>query len=85
MSFSIHIVYGYISKIGIIQKTNSQRVARLVETTQLLTYRQVKELFPDYEIIVERMLSIIPKSYIVFRASSRLVSEPAALEPVSQV
>jgi hypothetical protein len=38
-----------------------------VETTRLLRRSEMRQLFPDCEILTERMLGIIPKSYIAIR------------------
>lgn len=37
------------------------------DNTRLLTYRELRLLFPDCEIMVEKMFWIIPKSYIAYR------------------
>lgn len=39
----------------------------IMQTTRLLTYREFSTLFPDCEIWVERMLWVIPKSYVAIR------------------
>ena len=39
----------------------------MVDYTRLLTKREMKELFPDCEIRTERLLFVIPKSYIAIR------------------
>jgi hypothetical protein len=39
----------------------------MVDTTRLLTFREMKQLFPDCRILVERILLIFPKSYIAVR------------------
>jgi hypothetical protein len=59
---------------GLIQHPTVEQVNHLVETTQLLTYRQVKELFPDCHVIVERMFGFIPKSYIIVRTEESAAS-----------
>jgi hypothetical protein len=38
-----------------------------VNSIRLLTRKEMAILFPDCEILTERMLGIIPKSYIAFR------------------
>lgn len=52
---------------GWITRPTSAQVDFMVETTRLLRKREMQELFPDCEIITERMLWIIPKSYIAIR------------------
>ena len=42
----------------------------MVDTTRLLTFREMKQLFPDCQILVERILLIFPKSYIAVRADA---------------
>jgi hypothetical protein len=55
---------------GLIERPNRDRVNSMVETTRLLRQSEMRELFPDCEIITERMLWIIPKSYIAIRRVS---------------
>jgi len=52
---------------GWIERPNRQQVAEMVDTTRLLRKREMKLLFPDCEILTERMLGFIPKSYIAVR------------------
>ncbi|WNZ47633.1 hypothetical protein Q2T42_07285 [Leptolyngbya boryana CZ1] len=42
-------------------------MSHIIATDQLLTCRQVKALFPDCQVIVERMLGILSQSYIIVR------------------
>jgi hypothetical protein len=39
----------------------------MVETTRLLRKSEMRQLFPDCELITERLFWIIPKSYIAIR------------------
>ncbi len=39
----------------------------MVESTRLLRKSEMRQLFPDCEILTERMLWVLPKSYIAFR------------------
>ena len=39
----------------------------MIETTRLLTRREMQVLFPDCQILTERILGLIPKSYIAVR------------------
>lgn len=47
-------------------KPTQAEIDERIETTRLLTYRQMSQLFPDCEILVERCL-LWPKSYIAVR------------------
>jgi hypothetical protein len=47
----------------------SRELDEMVNTTRLLTYREMRQLFPDCEIHVERMLGCLPKSYIAIRGT----------------
>jgi ubiquinone/menaquinone biosynthesis C-methylase UbiE len=52
---------------GWLERPTSEQINAMVETTRLLRKSEMRQLFPDCEIITERMLGIIPKSYIAFR------------------
>lgn len=52
---------------GLIQKPSKEYINRVVDETQLLTVKQFRQLFPDCKIHTERMLWVIPKSYIAIR------------------
>ncbi len=52
---------------GLLEKPGKAEIDEMVDQTRLLTKREMKELFPDCEIRTERMLSMIPKSYIAIR------------------
>lgn len=52
---------------GWIQRPSEQEVESAVETTRLLRKAEMRQLFPDCEIVTERMLGFIPKSYIAVR------------------
>ena len=52
---------------GLIDQPTSAEVDNMVETTRLLSFNEFKNLFPDCEILIEKMLFIIPKSYIAVR------------------
>lgn len=57
----------YFTPWGLISKPNKAEVDEMVDTTRLLTKREMKELFPDCKIITERLLFVIPKSYVAVR------------------
>jgi hypothetical protein len=52
---------------GWIERPTQDQINFMVETTRLLRKSEMQQLFPDCEIITERMLWIIPKSYIAIR------------------
>jgi hypothetical protein len=53
--------------IGLTGAADEEGLRSIMRTTRLLTYQEYKTLFPDCEIWVERMLWIIPKSYVAYR------------------
>lgn len=50
-----------------LEPLTDQQIDELVDYTRLLTRKQMRQLFPDCEIITERLFWIIPKSYIAIR------------------
>ena len=50
-----------------IDRSYRPMLASAVDTTRLLRKAEVRQLFPDCEILVERMCGVIPKSYIAVR------------------
>lgn len=55
---------------GWVARPNREQIAELVDTTRLLRKTEMRKLFPDCEIITERMLWVIPKSYIAVRRTA---------------
>jgi hypothetical protein len=55
---------------GWMERPNTEEINSMVETTRLLRKAEMRQLFPDCEIVTERMLLIIPKSYIAIRRPS---------------
>jgi hypothetical protein len=53
---------------GWIEKPNPRQVDEMIDTTRLLRKAEMRQLFPDCRIITERMLGVIPKSYIAIRS-----------------
>lgn len=51
---------------GWVERPTAERVEEIVEEIRLLSYREMRRLFPDCEILVERVL-FWPKSYIALR------------------
>jgi hypothetical protein len=60
----------WVSPRILLEKTPKNVVEDMVETTRLLTKREMRILFPDCEIYTERILGLIPKSYIAFRKAA---------------
>ena len=52
---------------GWIEKPSPEKVAEVVEEIRLLTFAEMKKLFPDCEIYREKFLGIFTKSYTAFR------------------
>lgn len=52
---------------GWIQKPTQSEIDQTIAFTRLLSKKNFRELFPDCEIITERLLVILPKSYIAYR------------------
>lgn len=52
---------------GWMARPTKAQVDEMVDTTRLLTKREMRELFPDCRIHTERLLWVIPKSYVAIR------------------
>ena len=52
---------------GWLSRPSKAWINEMIETTRLLKKSEMKELFPDCEILTERFLWIFPKSYIAIR------------------
>jgi len=55
---------------GWMSKPSQADVDFMVDTTRLLSFREMKQLFPDCRILVERFLFVFPKSYIAVRTET---------------
>jgi hypothetical protein len=55
---------------GWLSKPTREDIDFMVDTTRLLTLREMKRLFPDCRILVERILVVFPKSYIAVRTET---------------
>ena len=66
---------------GWLEHPTREQIDAMVDTTRLLRKAEIQQLFPDCEIITERMLWIITKSYIAIRRKdsypATLLSSPA--------
>jgi hypothetical protein len=60
---------------GWLHKPTQKEVNESVAFTKLLSYSEMKRLFPDCVILVERVLGIFPKSYIAFRSPHKQQAE----------
>ncbi len=54
---------------GWTERMNQDQVNAMVEEIRLIGFKEMKELFPDCEIIRERFLGVFTKSYIAVRHS----------------
>ena len=52
---------------GWLEKPRAQKSREMVEEIRLLKKKEFQELFPHCEVITEKMLGILPKSYIAVR------------------
>ena len=68
-------VVRWLTPWGWIEKHPKARAEAIIRETRLLKKRELIELFPDCEILVERFAGILPKSYIVVR---RGVGKPSS-------
>lgn len=60
-------VLRYFTIWGWIEKPSPEKIAETVEEIRLLTYSEMRQLFPDCAIYKERFLGIFTKSYTAFR------------------
>ena len=58
---------------GWLARPKPEQVAHEVRTIRLLKKREMEELFPDCEILTEKLFGILPKSYIAIRHSDSRV------------
>jgi hypothetical protein len=73
---------------GWIERPSKEYIDWMVNTTRLLRKSEMRSLFPDCEVLTERMLWFIPKSYIAIRtqiANTQLVDHPAKQESDSEM
>ncbi len=57
---------------GWLTKPNQNKVDETIASTRLLTKRRFKQLFPDCDVMTERLLGVFPKSYIAYRKISNM-------------
>jgi Methyltransferase domain len=61
------ILVRWASPFALLAQPTASETDEMINSIRLLTYREMKELFPDCDIYVERMLGILPKSYVAIR------------------
>lgn len=61
----------YFTPRGLLEKPTKTEVNEMVDSIRLLTYREMKELFPDCTIVTEYLLPMVPKSYIAIRTGRK--------------
>ena len=52
---------------GWIQRPTKPEIDEMISTTRLLRKKEMRELFPDCDIVIERFFGVLPKSYIAIR------------------
>ena len=57
----------WVTLWGWLEKPSPQQVRETVEEIRLLKKKEFQELFPDCEIVTEKIWGILPKSYIAVR------------------
>jgi hypothetical protein len=62
-------VLRYLTPWGWLEKPDQAAVDRTIDSTRLLTKSQMKSLFPDCQILTERLFWLFPKSYVAVRQS----------------
>ncbi|WP_221030524.1 methyltransferase domain-containing protein [Actomonas aquatica] len=60
-------VVRWVTLWGWITKPTQAEVDRMIAGTRLLTRRDMAQLFPDCVILTERLLGVLPKSYVAYR------------------
>ena len=68
----------YCSVWGLLTKPSQALIDEWVDGALLLKKPQMRELFPDCEILTERMVGIFPKSYIAYRRDPGTTDAKAA-------
>lgn len=57
----------WLTPWGLLAKPTKEEVDDMVDSTRLLTKREMRQLFPDCVILTERLLGVFPKSYVAYR------------------
>ncbi len=61
----------WLTPWGWLTRPTKERASKTVEEIRLLTKREMRHLFSDCEILVERLLWVFPKSYVAVRTERR--------------
>jgi hypothetical protein len=61
------LIVGWLTPWGWLERPSKKKIDFMVDTTRLVRKAEMKLLFPDCEIITERLLWVLPKSYIAVR------------------
>jgi len=61
------LVVRWCTPWGWLERPSTDEINLMVDTTRLLRKSEMRQLFPDCEILTERILWMIPKSYIAIR------------------
>jgi len=57
----------YFTIWGWVGRPSQKEIDEMVDTTRLITKKEMRVLFPDCDIYTERLLGIFPKSYVAYR------------------
>jgi hypothetical protein len=63
----------WCSVYGLVQRPSQKEVKQMVDSIRLISKAEMNELFPDCEILIERMFCIFPKSYIAVRKGEPVI------------
>jgi hypothetical protein len=77
-------VLRWFSVWGWLERPNQKTINEAVDSTRLLRKSEVKQLFPDCEILTERLLWVIPKSYIAMRLREDATNQSATTREPSR-
>lgn len=64
---------------GWVERPNADQIHEMIESIRLLRKSEMRALFPDCEIVTERLLWVIPKSYIAIRRFAEVGEPPRAV------
>ena len=63
-------VLRWLTPWGWMTRPSQDTVDEAIAFTRLISKKQMRELFPDCEIMTERLLWILPKSYVAYRTEA---------------
>ncbi len=67
LAIGLHWIPGHLAPAAWIHGPNSDTTRDILDHTRLLSRREFESLFPDCRIITERLLWVLPKSYVAVR------------------